>query len=234
MMRRIGTLLLTVVVCAGCASTPKLTPEIASELEQGAVAAAFYVEGKKILYDEMVYKVLWNENRSQESVFEGSWDVDQEVSATFSDSLGDVGLSARPITDVLQDAALYAEFEQAILNTRDVDGMNVPLAMSGALQGAFLEAGIDYVVLLRSAHYRVQKVSGFSPQFSLPSMLIVYDVRRGTQQYDGMFFLGGKIAVEESPREVEANGLAKLKTATHDWVRLATNTRLPNDLGLTP
>lgn len=49
-----------------------------------------------------------------------------------------------------------------------------------------------------------------------------------------MFNLGSGIDVVESPREVEANGLAKLKTATDDWVGLATSTRMPESLGLVP
>ena len=228
----IGVLLTSVV--AGCASTQKLTPEIAGEIQDGAIAAAFYVEGKKIVYDELVYKVLWNENRSQESVFEGSWDVDHEVTATFSESLGDAGLTARSVSSVLSDKAAYKDFEQAILNTRGADRMNVPMSLNDSLRSEFLDAGVDYVMLLRAAHYSVQKVSGFSPQFGLPTLLIVYDVRRNEQVYKGAFPLGGKIAVEESPREVEANGLAKLKSATHEWVAAATTSRLPEALGLTP
>lgn len=234
MIRQIIAGVFLASVLAGCASTPKLAPEVAGELEDGTIAAAFYVEGKKIVYDELVYKVLWNENRSQESVFEGSWDVDHDVTATFSRSLGDVGLSAQSVASVLTDKAAYAEFEQSILNTRGADNLNVPMAMNDALRNDFIDAGIDYVMLLRAAHYSVQKVSGFSPQFGLPTLLIVYDVRRNEQVYNGIFPLGGKIAVEESPREVEANGLAKLKTATHEWVAAATTTRLPETLGLTP
>ena len=167
-------------------------------------------------------------------MFEGSWDVDQDVTATFSESLGDVGLTAQSVGSILANEAAYDQFEQAILNTRGADGMNVPMSMNDALRGEFIDAGIDYVMLLRAAHYSVQKVSGFSPQFGLPTLLIVYDVRRNEQVYKGMFPLGGKISVDESPREVEANGLAKLKTATHQWVADATANRLPATLGMTP
>lgn len=230
-MTRTLTILLSLFLIAGCASTTKLSPEIAADIQQAKVAAAFYMEGKKINYDEMVYKVLWNENRSQQSVFEGSWDVDREVTSTFSNSLQSIGFAAEPMHQVL-DNSLYSEFEQAILNTRGSDGMNVSMNLSSELRDTLLEGNIGYVVLLRAAHYQVQKVSGFKPQFSMPSMLMVYDVARNEQSYNGMFPVGGAVAVEKSPREVEANNLAKLKTATHEWVDQATTTRLPDALGL--
>lgn len=219
-------------ICSGCASTSKLTPEAASNLQNGNVAAAFYVEGKKIVYDEMVYKVLWNENRSQDSVFEGSWDVDQELTATFSNSLSSAGLAAQPADMILLNSSLAASFEQSILNTRDSSGMNTALSLNDDVKRAFEQAGVDHLILMRAAHFNVQKVSGFSPQFSLPSMLLVYDIRNGQQLYMEPFGLGGKIAVEKSPREVEANGLAKLKAAAHQWVDVATTTRLPEAIGL--
>ncbi|HEX7062671.1 MAG TPA: hypothetical protein VF200_11915 [Woeseiaceae bacterium] len=230
-MKRFFTLFVFAALAAGCATAPKLSPEIAGELSSSNVAAAFYLEGKKINYDEMVYKVLWNENRSQASVFEGSWDVDSEVTAEFSDSLASIGLASRPIFDVLPEG-LYDEFVQTVLNTRGADGYNVPMSMDSAVRDALLQNNIDYVILLRAASYQAQKVTGFAPQFTLPSLLLVYDVRRNVQQYDGVFLMGGKIAVEESPREVEANGLAKLKTATNEWIHTATATALPEALGL--
>lgn len=220
------------VICSGCASTAKLTPEVASALQNGNVAAAFYVEGKKIIYNEMVYKVLWNENRSQESVFEGSWDVDQDLTATFSNSLSAVGLAAQPADMILLEAALAESFEQSILNTRDSTGMNTALSLNDDVKRAFQQAGVDHLILLRAAHFSVQKYSGFSPQFSLRSVLIVFDVRSGQQLYMEPFGLGGKIAVDKSPREVEANGLAKLKAASREWVDVATTSRLPDALGL--
>lgn len=232
-MKRLLTMYLVVSVAAGCATAPKLSPEIAGELTNSNVAAAFYLEGKKITYDETVYKVLWSENRSQESVFEGSWDVDSDVSKSLADSLDSIGLDSRPIFDVLPEG-LHDEFVQTVLNTRGADGVNVPMSMDPAVRDALLQSDIDYLVLLRGAGYHAQKVSGFSPMFTMPAMLFVYDVRRDVQQYDGPFTVGGKIAVEGSPREVEANGLAKLKTATHEWIHTATATVMPERLGLNP
>jgi len=232
MVRTLILGLLFALFCSGCASTAKLTPEAANDLQDGNVAASFYVEGKKIVYDEMVYKVLWNENRSQDSVFEGSWDVDQELTSTFSNSLSTTGLAAQPVDMILLDGTLARSFEQSILNTRDSSGMNTVLSLNTDVKSAFQQAGIDHLILIRAAHFSVQKVSGFSPQFSLPSMLVVYDVRSGQQLYMEPFGLGGKIAVEKSPREVEANGLAKLKAAAHQWVDVATTTRLHDALGL--
>lgn len=230
-MKRLLSSFLIVSLAAGCASAPTLTPEIADELSASNVAAAFYLEGKKINYNEMVYKVLWNETRAQESVFEGSWDVDSDVTATFSDSLASIGLASRPVFDVLP-TELHDEFVQTVLNTRGADGYNVPMSMDPAVRDALLGSNVDYLVLLRGASYHAEKYSGFKPQFSIPALLIVYDVRRNTQQYDGLFHIGGPIAVEQSPREVEADGLAKLKSATHEWIHTATAARMPEALGL--
>lgn len=232
-MKRLFSLFLIVSLTTGCASTSKLAPEVATELSTSNVAAAFYLEGKKINYNEMVYKVLWNETRAQESVFEGSWDVDSDVTSTFSDGLTSIGLASRPIFKALPEG-LHDEFVQSVLNTRGADGYNVPMSMDPAVRDALLASNVDFVVLLRGASFQAEKYSGFKPQFSIPSLLIVYDVRRNTQQYDGLFHLGGPIAVEESPREVEANGLAKLKTATRQWIHTATAARMPEALGLAP
>lgn len=232
-MKRLFTLLLVVSLAAGCATAPKLSSEIASEMSRSNIAAAFYLEGKKINYNEMVYKVLWNETRSQESVFEGSWDVDRDVTATFSDSLHSIGLDSRSMFDVLPDE-LRDEFVQTVLNTHGVDGADVSMKMNPAVRDALLQQNVDYLVLMRGAHYNVQKISGFAPQFRIPTRLIVYDVRRNVQQYGGYMNMGGPIEVEESPREVEKNGLAKLKSATHGWVRSVTSDYLPGALGLNP
>ena len=40
------------------------------------------------------------------------------------------------------------------------------------------------------------------------------------------------VAVEESTREVETDGMAKLKVSTHDCVGSATASRMPDTLGL--
>lgn len=230
-MNRILAVFALLGLVTGCVSTPVLDADVADDLASSGVAAAFYMEGKKIQYNEMVYKVLWNETRNQESVFEGAWDIDREVTGTFSDSLAGIGLSSRPIYEVLSDD-LYAEFEQAVLNTRGADGYNVSMSISDGLRDALLEQDVEYVVMLRAAHYYFEKYSGFAPACNIPSLLIVFDVRNNAPRYDELFNVGGKVAVEESVREVEANGLAKLKSATHDWVRTATVTRMPQTLGL--
>lgn len=232
MIRKLTTFIFAGLLITGCASTARMTPEASSSLKTGKVAAAVYVEGKRIKYDELVYKVLWNESRSQQATFEGMWDVDRDLSGTFSNSLRQIGLAAQPISNVLIQDKQYAAFEQAILNTRDADQMNAPLTLTDNTRMALTSAGIDHLVLVRAVHFQARKVSGFKPQFSLPSVLIVYDVKKGTQAYQGTLRMGGAIAVKDSAREVEANGLAKLKAASREWVKFATSKRIPTDLGL--
>ena len=52
---------------------------------------------KKIFYSELVYKVLYNETVTAESVFEGLWDVDSELSVLWASQLSALGIRSRSL-----------------------------------------------------------------------------------------------------------------------------------------
>lgn len=51
---------------------------------------------KKIHYEEMVYKVLYNETRTQQAVFEDFWDIDKAHTDLLTLALKNLDLDASP------------------------------------------------------------------------------------------------------------------------------------------
>lgn len=83
---------LVYVLLTGCAVQP-LTAQKSQDMRNGNIAVGYLQLEKRIEYNELVYKVLWNEQRSQTAVFEGIWDIDANLSERLSAQLNEQGLT---------------------------------------------------------------------------------------------------------------------------------------------
>jgi hypothetical protein len=230
------TILCALTVLLSACGTQKLRPEVSSKLRNGNVATMYYMESKKIKYHELVYKVLWNEEREQDAVFEGFWDIDKDLSERYSEALVGHGIKSRPIQALLPEESEYKALVKSLVQTYQADGTVQPLRLSQGVSKKLKGMGLDYLVIIDSDWF----YGDVNPMFSsvlvyIPSFIIVYDINGDKEEYREVFGVGsGSIDYEKSPREIEDNGLRKLKDATYEWLQTSTGKRLPEALSLTP
>ncbi len=226
-MRKTALGIIVAVVVSACATVP-LAPEVSQNLRSSNIATAFYLESKAISYSEMVYKVLWNETRTQRSTFDGFWDVDADLSQAFADETSQLGLNTTPIRTALPNDGDYQALVTAIQNTRGADGTNVPLRLDEDTTTKLLTHGIGYLMVLRGANFIVSTTSfNSSGPVHLPAILIVYDVRTGVEEYSELFSIAGGVKWGDSPRNLEANNLALLRENAPAWVGQTVSNQFP-------
>src|SRR4051812_45991604 len=93
---KVLALSVALLVLVGCAGE-RAPAQTAAALQKGQVAAAFCMNSRSIHYSELVYKVLYNETVTHDSVFDGLWDIDSELSPFWATLLPQVGIHARQI-----------------------------------------------------------------------------------------------------------------------------------------
>jgi hypothetical protein len=87
---------------------------------------------------------------------------------------------------------------------------------------------------LRAAHFTVQTGSFWFGNLGLamPSLLVVYDVKGAQEEHRDLFSIGGNMGYDDSPRDIELNGLAKLRQAMYSSMETTVNDRMPDILSL--
>jgi len=210
---------------AGCAGE-RVPAQTAATLKREPVAAAFCMNLRRIHYQELVYKVLYNETVTHDSVFDGLWDVDSELSPFWAKQLPQAGLQARSINALVPSSELPPGWCQTL------GGEAEPGTLSAPIQKALLEQQINYLVLLRAWQFSVSSYSfgGYS-QLNIQGELIVHNVRSNRKEFSEHVSMAGSIG-GHSPRELEANDLALLKQTAREliatqgvkWLRSAVET----------
>ena len=224
-------ILVTAWIASGCA-TPTLEPSASEKFRGKDMAVSVFVLDKSIQYDEMVYKVLWNETRTHRSKFEGFWDVDQSLTNAMAESMGEVGLKARPISSILKDKE-YGEFVAALKGTRNSDGTYAPLDLAPSTRKAMKKAGIGSIAIVRSAHFMISTtVFNSSGLMHLPSVFVVYDVDSGEQAYAHRFPVAGGVKWGDSVRDIESNNLQILRDSSPVWMQNSVKREIPKIFNL--
>ncbi|MDF0750709.1 hypothetical protein NLU14_10760 [Marinobacter sp. 71-i] len=216
-MLRLLTVVFSLVVLSGCA-TPSLTPDIASGIENGKLATAAYVVDKKVTYNEMVYKVLWNETRTQEAVFEGFWDIDQEYTDKLTAAASSQNLNAEPAASVVSPES-YEEFEKSVFKSPQLDSEGAPvgLNLTEKFRTELTQAGYEYLMALRSSGIFVQSNAITDTAIlTIPSAIFVVDLSEDKIVHVSDFPIQGFPEFEESVRELEDNGLILIREATKE------------------
>lgn len=231
-MKMRAILLFVVFALTGCA-TPALRPEVATDFLQSKVAAMVYLENKTIEYNEIVYKVLWNENRQNVSDFTGLWDVDAELTTQLAGDMAALNLAVMPVRAILADEPSYAALVQSIKATRGPDARNVPLQLDAATLARFQKAGINYLVVVRAAGFNISTTTmNSSGGLNLPAILFVYDIKAGKEEYREMMFSGEYVKWGKSPRNIESSGMAILKEAARKMLKTSVEKHFPKVIGL--
>jgi hypothetical protein len=100
---------------------------------------------QRVMYSELIYKVLWNETRRQDASFGGLWDVDDELTKVVATRLHDLSIRAFDWGD-----AVAADDRTAALQTLcpsvDPDQTNAP-PLDGELQRALRAHGASHFIL---------------------------------------------------------------------------------------
>lgn len=231
-MKLRALLLVAALTLAGCAM-PVMRPEVATDLRQSKLAAAVYLESKTIVYNEMVYKVLWNENRQNISSFDGFWDADRDMSEQLAADMKELDLQAQPVRTVLASDADYAALEKSIKATVGPGLAEVPMQLDETTLGKFRKAGINYLVVLRGNGFNLSTTTmNSSGGLNLPAMLFVYDIKQNKQEYREPMFSSAFVEWGKTPRNIEADGMAKVKEAAAKMVKTSIDNNLPKVLGI--
>jgi hypothetical protein len=227
-----GLFIMLLTSCAG----QTLQPETSAKLQSGNVATMYFMNNKKIKYNEMVYKVFWNETRQQEASFSTLWDIDKDLSAKYSKALIGCGVNSRSAPQLLSDDADYQALATCIANTRrKEDGKYPPLELSSKVSEKLNELGIDLLLVIRTTCFVGTTTSMFDLlSVHMPSIIVVYDVNSGMEVFSNLFYVGsGNIRYEKSPREIEKDNLKMLKEATYGWIEAKAQKSLSKSLQLT-
>jgi len=233
MIFRTLIIVLSFAIFSGCASTT-LAPQTANKMQQSRIATAAYVVDKKIVYNEMVYKGLYNETRTQEAVFDGFWDIDQAYTETLTSVLAELNLNASAASQALSDDN-QARFEQSVKQSLAAaqNSDQYTFALDSGVRSSLTEAGYDYLVLLRTPHLMVNTTSMIdSATIMIPSALIILDLSENREELNDFLLVQGFTDYEESVRELELNNLALIKTATNPRLRMGLENRLADILAI--
>jgi hypothetical protein len=218
-------LLFALIIFAGCAGTP-INKDVTQSLKGGKLAVAYAQLGKSIYYEELVYKVLWNETRTQDVSFDGLWDIDTDLSNYMAPKVSELGLNAVSIYDVAPKEVV-SELHQALKGKPHQN----PLVLSDTLRNKLLESDIDYLITVDSNNIYVYTQIGVK-QGSPRTSMYVQDVRANQQKYYCLLPMGGNIKVNKSVREIESNNLEGLKSNMKEWLGVSVEKWMPKRLGL--
>jgi len=222
------------IIFAGCATTP-IGQDVSQALRSGKVAVEYAQLNKKIHYEELVYKVLWNETRTKDVSFDGLWDIDSELSNFMAPKVSAFGLKAVSIYDVAPKETVLdlhkTLAENALRALTEKSGL-APLVLSENLRSKLLENGIDYLIVVDSDYIYVYSQIGVK-QGSARTSMYVQDVRSNEQKYFCLLPVGGNFKVNKTVREIEDNNLTGLKKAMKEWLEVSISKHMPNKLGLT-
>ena len=221
-MKRVLVILASLLVVVGCASE-HAPAQTAAALRREPVAAAFCMNAKRIHYSELVYKVLYNETVTHDSVFDGLWDVDSELSVAWAKLLPQAGIHSRSIIEVLPSSELPRDW------CRKLEDTSKPQTLSAPIQKALLERQIRYLMVLRAYQFTVASYSiGSFSQLTIQGELAFHNVGSNRQEFSEHVSMGVSLG-SRPPRELEANDMAWLKqtalellaTQSLKWTRSA-------------
>lgn len=193
---------------SGCA-LPQIKPDVADNLKQSKVAAAVYLKDKNIEYNELVYKVLWNETRTHVSDFTGLWDVDGDMTNKLVSDLTSQGIDVRPIRSILSDEPSYSSFVSS------VKWGSTALNFEDNVLDRLKQANVQYLLLLRGERFLLSTTTfnSFGGLNFLGSTFVVYSLADKSEAYRQNLFHSARVDWDKSPREIEMNGMAKVKAA---------------------
>ncbi len=219
-------LLIVSALFFGCAASPKLSPDVTQSLKGSKLAVAYAQTEKRIHYNELVYKVFWNETRTKDVSYNGLWDIDTDLTSYMAPKVCDLGLKAVSIYDVVPEENIKELHESLMAKPREEE-----LVLSDGLRAKLMDEGIDYLLMLRNDHIGVYTQIGLK-QGQAHAMMYVQDVRSNEQKYAGFFPCGGNFKVEKNVREIENNNLAGLKDHMKEWLDVSIQKHMPKQLGL--
>ena len=102
-MPRIGLcLILILLFVAGCAVS-KVSESDLKKLKTSQIATSFFMAEKKILYREVLYKVLWLETKTSSMDFSGAWDPDIEISSIVNESVSALDIASYKVSYIISN-----------------------------------------------------------------------------------------------------------------------------------
>lgn len=83
---------------AGCAVQPKakISDETLGALQTKKVAITTFAPEKNVFYMETLYRVLWLEYKNNKVSYEGTWNIEQDLTPLYADGFATFGVKATP------------------------------------------------------------------------------------------------------------------------------------------
>lgn len=201
-----------ILLLSACATVQPMDQSATDDLRANDVAVALIYPEQKIHYDELVYKVLWNETRSATSSFKGIWDIDRDLSSQYAEQFRTKSLRATSVAEILE-APDFEHFRQSMAAYHPAN-QSEPFTVDERTRKALLDKGYEYLIAMRCVDLHVQAFSfGADPLAQLIYRMNVVDLRNNDLKYSAAAWLAAKTPVDKSPREIEANGLAILRAS---------------------
>ena len=227
-MKRLGLIL---CLLAGCAhSLPVRTVE---SLRRSGVAAGFFCPNKQIHYDEQIYRVVYYEERSLDVRYDGIWDIDSELGKLLTVQLKRKGLRAHYLGEFLTSLQLSMEHVGDVMCNSTPEEFPNKSASLAPLWTALTEAGVGYLTFSCGSPYSVYSTAD-TASVHMGAVLLFYDVASRSRIYARGMHLQPRISYRDSIREMEQNGLLRLRRATSNSFASSARTVLAEMLGEEP
>lgn len=111
-MKKLISIALFSIVLSGCATTPDKSAVIdgadISALRTERAVVSYKLIDKRINYSEVLYRVLWLENKSSAQDFSGIWSADRDLTSYALERLRAQGLNAESIYQVADTKSIDA------------------------------------------------------------------------------------------------------------------------------
>src|SRR5690606_786790 len=111
----------------------QVPPRTAQGLQAEKTITVVAFDRKSISYDEMVYKVFYNETNTHVGSFEGIWDVEHDFDERWSQSLSKLGVRSETATKVVDDETVLEHLRDALASLTLDNELKVPADVRTAL-----------------------------------------------------------------------------------------------------
>ncbi len=205
----VGLAILSLIGCAG----PKAPPQILNAIHENRVASIACLPVKKILYSQLVYKVLYNETVTSTSDFTGLWDIDSALSKQWSEILDHLKIKNQVLSELISTESLNAL-------CRDCPrGKTKKANLPKEIQKVLLENHISNLLLLRfGLPYLLSTTMIPSGSIHLIGDLRFLNVQTNKEDFSEQINLTTQPHYGSSPKNIEANDLLIFKSSIRDMM----------------
>lgn len=214
---------------SGCASVQPMSTTSLSEFKNGKSAVAFFDGVEGITFIEDKYLVLGVVQVASNSVYQGFWDSNKDISALHAAEFSNIGVRAQSLYDVLTEnekpefIAIQKEMYVAASVDNNRDNKNeLSLFLNPKLRERLLEKGYDYLIWMTWSGYLLHiHALTVPPHEEFYTTYWIQDLKKNSTIWHGKIWFREKIEFEGSSGKafLEKNNLSGLKNEVERMVK---------------